>query len=141
MKMLLISAFILYAIIALVSLMQNHFLLKSADKRLNRANEMVVTLAHSADNLSESVSHLKDMMVHLEGVYTSRTEMVVKNRDEFRDSYIKLLKKYEEKEKQIQEMQEDLQKQNLMYANEIFHTIQEIAKKPTITNNPITTKS
>lgn len=141
MRILLFVAFIAYIVTTCVSLMQNHFLLKSADKRLNKANEMVVTLAHSADNLSESVSHLKDMMVHLEQVYTARTDMVIKNRDEFKDAYTKLLNRYEEKEKQIQEMQEDLQKQNLMYANEIFRTIQEIAKKPTITNNPITTKS
>ena len=117
--------------------MQNHFLLKSADKRLNKANEMVITLAHSADQLSSSISELKDMMVHLETVYTSRNDMLIKNRDDFKDSYIKLLKKYEIQEQEIKELQKLSQQQNLRFADEILHTIQEIARKPTITNNPI----
>lgn len=130
-------AFCSFLAVTCVSLMQNHFLLKSADKRLNKANEMVVTLAHSADNLAESVSHLKDMMVHLENVYTQRTDMVIKNRDEFKDAYQALLKNYKEKEEQIRDMQERQTQQNIKYAEEVFRTIQEMARKTTITNNPV----
>ena len=133
-----ILAFCVYLVVVCVSLAQNHFLLKSADKRLNKANEMVITLAHSADQLSASISELKDMMVHLESVYTSRNDMLVKNRDEFKDAYTKLLARYEEKEQQIKEMQVKQQEQNIKYVDEVFRTIQEMARKTTITNNPIT---
>lgn len=44
----------------------NHRLLKAADKRLSKANDMVMTLAHSADTLSQSISALKDLNVEMQ---------------------------------------------------------------------------
>lgn len=103
---------------------QNTELMKSADKRLDKANEMVLKMAHSADMLATTVSELKDMMVHLETVYTSRTDMVIKNRDEFKESYTKLLHRYEELGHKYENMMK-----------ESYNTVKELARRPTMTNN------
>lgn len=98
-------------------------LMTSADKRLAMANEMVLKLAGSADKLSESLIHLKEMMVHLEEAYTSRNDMLVKNRDEYRQAYEALLKRYNE-------LTADKDK----LADDMFNTLRELAGRPTITN-------
>lgn len=99
---------------------QNNTLLEHADHRLDKANEMVLTLAHSADQLSVSISHLKEMMVHLEQVYTSRNDMLVKNRDEYRSAYNALLSEYKEKDAKLEALR-----------NDAMGTLQELAHRPT----------
>lgn len=103
---------------------QNSEFLQSADHRLDKANEMVLTLAHSADSLASSIQHLKDMMVHLEEIYTQRNTALSKNRDEIMSAYTKLLKRYEE----LQDKHDQLNK-------DMFGTLQELARRPTIANN------
>lgn len=103
---------------------QNSKFIQDADKRLKMANDMVSTLAHSADNLSASVSDMKDMMVHLEQIYTSRNDMLVKNRDEFKEAYEKLLHTYTNLQQKYEETMKDS-----------YNTVKELARRPTFHNN------
>lgn len=103
---------------------QNNILLMHADERLESANKMVSTLAHSADLLSASISELKDMMVHLEQVYTSRNEQVIKNRDEIYTAYNKLLSQYV-----------NLQQKYDTHMEDANRTLLELARRPTSVNN------
>lgn len=114
----------LLAVIAVLLIWQNHAFLRSADKRLSKANDMVLTLAHSADNLAESIQHLKDMMVHLEQVYTSRNDAVIKSRDEITGAYKALLHRYTDLETKYENVMKDA-----------HATLAEIARRPTTTNN------
>ncbi len=128
MQMVAMGAFVTFIIIVMVMFLQNHYLLKAADKRLRMANQMVLKMAESADKLASSVSEMKDMMIHLEQVYTSRNDNLVKNRDEFKDAYVKLLERYKDLEKRLIDNYESNK-------DAIFATIRELAQKPTITNN------
>lgn len=101
---------------------------KSSDKRLEKANEMVLTLAHSADKLSVSVCEMKDMMVAMQKSYEDHLKVVQDNRDDFRDSYIKLLHKYELLESRIIDNYEK-------ESSSVYDAIRELAKKPTIHNS------
>lgn len=121
---LMLAVFILQYRLSKRLVQQNNTLLTNADHRLDRANEMVLTLAHSADELSKSVSELKDMMVHLEDEFNSRNAFLIKNRDEFRDAYTKLLRVYEEQQHKYESVMQ-----------ESYNTLKELAKRPTINNN------
>lgn len=105
---------------------QNNTLLIHADERLDRANQMVLTLAHSADLLAGSVSELKEMMVHLEQVYVSRNEQILKNRDEYKAAYDKLLIQFEDQRARLRTL-----------ADEDHRALKELARRPTMntTNN------
>lgn len=103
---------------------QNSRFIYDADQRLKKANEMVIVLAHSADTLSSSVSEMKDMMIHLEKIYTERNNMLVKNRDEFKEAYEKLLHTYMSLQHKYEEMMSDS-----------YNTLKEIARRPTFANN------
>lgn len=109
---------------------QNNLIMESADKRLEMANKMVLKLAESADKLADSVSEMKDMMVHLEKVYTSRNDTLVKNRDEFKEAYTKLLHQYEGLQKRMFDRYDKME-------DESWQTLTEIARRPTMntTNN------
>lgn len=124
---LLLVVFIIHQVVIFTRIVrQNRTLIESADHRLDKANEMVLTLAHSADSLAASIQHLKDMMVHLEEVYTTRNNSLTKNRDEIMTAYTKLLRRYEE-----------LQDKHDLLNQEMFGTLQELARRPTMntTNN------
>lgn len=114
---------------------QNNILMDHADKRLDRANQIVHellekhttttnTLSHSADSLAASISHLKDMMVHLETVYTERNNSLSKNYDQLNNAHVKLTARYIDLENKY----DDLIKQ-------AYGTLQELARRPTTTNN------
>lgn len=104
---------------------QNNTLLAHADERLDRANEMVLTLAHSADKLSVSTHDLKDFAVRLKDDSMAEKAELIKTREDFRESYIKLLRQYELLDADYKSM------------------LKHLADKSTITNNnyPDTTKS
>lgn len=122
-----VDAFMCVIVVLLVFLnaflvWQNRYYIKSADKRLSKANEMVLTLTITGKDLAESIKALKDMMLHLEQVYTSRTDSVIKSRDQWELSYNKLLQRYtaiEDKYFKSQEKNQD--------------TVSEIARQPTYT--------
>lgn len=103
---------------------QNSKFIYDADQRLKKANEMVIILAYSADTLSSSVSEMKDMMIHLEKIYTERNNMLVKNRDEYKEAYGKLLHTYMNLQHKYEEMM-----------NDSYDTLKEIARRPTFANN------
>lgn len=89
-----IIGFILLVALFIMVIIQNNTLLRHADHRLDKANEMVLKLAHSADTLSNSVSQLKDMLVHIEQLSNTTTTCVAQNRDEYKEAYAKLLTRY-----------------------------------------------
>lgn len=122
---------VMFIFLMTVVSIHNRTLIKSADKRLEKANEMVLRLAGSADKLSETVSSMKELMITIEKTYTNQLEATKKNRDEFRDSYIKLLHKYEMLEARIID---DYEKEK----DRAFGAIREMAKKPTISNSNTT---
>lgn len=128
-------ALLLFVVALGIMMWYNHLLLKSADKRLKMANEMVLKLASSADKLAESVKDLKGMCVHLEQVYTARNQTLSKNRDEIMDAYKKLLVRHEELQTRFDDLQLSIREKYNTMSDELFHTMQEIARKPTITNN------
>lgn len=105
-----------------------YILIHSADKRLSKANEMVLTLAHSADRLAETISYLKDTIVYLEKQHKDHLKVVEDNRNELKDSYTKLLHKYEILEGRIIDNYEQEK-------NNAFEAIREMAKKPMIHNS------
>lgn len=105
----------------------NHQLMRGADRRLEKANEMVLALAHSADKLSESVIELKELSVHLQQSYDARIHELNNNRNDMKESYVKLLHKYEQLEGRIIDNYEKEK-------NSAFDAIREMAKKPTISN-------
>lgn len=85
---------------------------------------MVIILAHSVDTLSSSVSEMKDIMIHLEKIYMERNNMLVKNRDEYKEAYGKLLHTYMNLQHKYEEMM-----------NDSYDTLKEIARRPTFANN------
>lgn len=107
----------------------NHNLMKSADTRLSKANEMVLTLAHSADKLAESISVHKELLVQLQEDYNEKVRSIEVNRDDFRNAYTKLLAKYQLNE----EKRDSLNKQYI-------DTLRSLAERPTITNTHNTTE-
>ena len=115
---------LIFLVVLITSLVvQNNLLLRHADQRLDKANEMVLKLSHSCDILAHNNSELKDMLVHLEQVYTARNDTMKSNYDKIYDSYVKLLHKYEDLEG--------------TYIDELKHyqtTVHELARRPT-TNN------
>lgn len=111
--------------------------LKAADKRLEKANEMVLTLAHSADALASSISELKDMMIHLEQAYTKENAVIVQSRVEYREAYKKLLNRYEELQRSYDSIQQDTMMKYAKYSEDMFNTVKEMARKPTINNAPV----
>lgn len=122
--------FVAFAFVIMLAIMSayNHLLLKSADKRLSKANEMVLTLAHSADKLSESVSQMKELSICLKNNYEQRLSELEHNRDDLRDAYTKLLHKYENLNDRIINNYDKMK-------DESFHAMREMATKPTISNS------
>lgn len=105
---------------------QNNALLVHADQRLDRANEMVLKLAHSADLLSESIKALKDMAVQRAESYDIESKTLIASREEYKDAYTKLLVQFEEQRKRLREL-----------ADEDHRALKELAGRPTMntTNN------
>lgn len=130
-----VAALGMFVVVIFFMVLYAHLLLSGADKRLAMANEMVLKLAQSADCLASSVVEIKDMMVHLEKVYTSRNDMLVKNRDEFREAYLKLLNSYEVLQGKYETLQQDMSSRYGSMAEDLFRTVQDLAQKPTIQNN------
>ena len=103
---------------------QNNKILIQADKRLDRANEMVLTLTHSADLLSESVREMKDLSYNLTQSYEAERKVLTDNRDEYREAYGKLLKQFEAQREHLRQL-----------ADEDHRALKELASRPTINNN------
>lgn len=103
---------------------QNHSVLRSSDKRLAMANEMVLKLASSAATLADSLKQLKDLMSDMDRNYTKQIDLLMQRNEDFKDSYIKLLHRYEEKEQKIESMHEAA-----------LHTINSLATRGTYNNN------
>lgn len=111
-------------IAVLVSMLYcNYRLMKSADKRLSKANEMVLTLAHSADMLSQSVCVMKDIMTELRKEETDKYKQIEQNRDDFREAYTKLLQTYKVEQQEKKELY-----------NQYISSLRELANRPTIQN-------
>lgn len=120
---------------------QNNTLLSHADERLAMANKIVHdmlsehtrcinTLASSADSLAVSITDIKDMMLHIEKAYTTENAHIMKNRDEYKDAYGKLLKEFEVLRKKLQDL-----------ADEDHRALKELARRPTIANNNLPQKT
>lgn len=92
------------------SIDMNSLLIKSADSRLDRANEMVLLLA-------KSVSALKDICDDLEKKYTGHIEKVCINRD-------LMIKENIEMRKELSDLRHDM-----------FETLKDLARKPSISNS------
>lgn len=107
-----------------IILEQNNILLRHADERLESANKMVATLAHSADMLANSASDLKDLMLQLEETYTQKYKELSKNRDDIYHAYEKLLQTHMELQHKYDSHLEDGNR-----------TLMEIARRPTSVHN------
>lgn len=123
------------AIVVLLYLLSQHFifarlikqnsdLLIHADERLAQANEMVLMLSKTSSEVSNSMREMKDLMVHIESVYNARLDCVTKNRNDIMDAYTKLLTQFEELRHRHEAMMDDS-----------YHTMRELARRPTLTNN------
>lgn len=118
-----IIGFILLVALFIMVVIQNNMLLRHADHRLDKANEMVLKLAHSADTLASSVSELKDMLVHIEQLSNTTISCITRNRDEYKEAYANLLTRYKS-------LEEDYVSELKAYKG----TVHELAKRPTTTN-------
>lgn len=128
-------AIMLFVVSLSVMMWYNYQLIRSADRRLRMANEMVLKLASSADTLAQSVSEMKSMMVHLESVYTARNNVLSQHHDELLDSYKKLLARYEELQVKHDNLQQKQLQKYEQITDDMTRTVQEMARKPTIHNN------
>lgn len=105
---------------------QNNVLLTHADHRLDKANEMVLTLSHSADLLADSIKELKDMAIQRAESYENESKILIASREEYKTAYSKLLVQFEEQRKRLREL-----------ADEDHRALKELARRPTMntTNN------
>lgn len=124
---------VMFSIILAAMTYTNHQVLKSSDKRLESAHDMVKKLAHSADQLAASMSELKDLHIQTKKDFdkelAEKDNMITK----WESSYTKLLHKYESLEERIINNYEKMK-------DESFHALKEMAKKPTIHNSNVAEK-
>lgn len=106
-------------------------ILNGADQRLDRANTMVLentqtakTLAHSADKLAVVINDQKDFIYALQKEYLDYKRDKDKTIEDWHTSYIKLLHKYEE-----------LQKEKDEHNNKKDSLIAELARRAPMTTN------
>ena len=97
--------------------------MRHADKRLESVHKMVDRMAGSADKLAESICRMK------EEEDNSRIKQLIKNRDDFREAYNKLLQTYKV----------DRTKKEELY-NSYITALKDLASRPTINNTHSTTE-
>ncbi len=100
----------------------NSRLMRHADKRLESAHKMVDRMAGSADKLAESICRMKEED-------NSRIKQLIKNRDDFREAYSKLLQTYKVKRTKKEELY-----------NSYITALKDLASRPTINNTHSTTE-
>ena len=106
----------------------NSRLMRHADKRLESVHKMVDRMAGSADKLAESIRRMKDIISEMEKD-NSRIKQLIKNRDDFREAYNKLLQTYKV---------ESTKKEELY--NSYITALKDLASRPTINNTHSTTE-
>ena len=108
----------------------NSRLMRHADKRLESVHKMVDRMAGSADKLAESICRMKDIISEMkEEEDNSRIKQLIKNRDEFRDAYDKLLQTYKVERTKKEELY-----------NSYITALKDLASRPTINNTHSTTE-
>lgn len=134
----------LFIFILTITSFHNHALIKSADKRLEKANEMVNTLARSCDSLAKVNVEIKDLALSVKKDYIRQLEEMRKihdmeikelatNRDDYKQAYTALLERYNELDKALIDGYKKIQESH-------FRTIHDMAVKPTINNNNLSDK-
>ena len=106
----------------------NSRLMRHADKRLESVHKMVDRMAGSADKLAESICRMKDIISEMEED-NSRIKQLIKNRDDFRDAYDKLLHTYKVERTKKEELY-----------NSYITALKDLASRPTINNTHSTTE-
>lgn len=107
----------------------NSRLMRHADKRLESVHKMVDRMAGSADKLAESICRMKDIISEMEEEDNSRIKQLIKNRDDFRDAYNKLLQTYKVERTKKEELY-----------NSYITALKDLASRPTINNTHSTTE-
>lgn len=108
----------------------NSRLMRHADKRLESVHKMVDRMAGSADKLAESICRMKDIISEMkEEEDNSRIKQLIKNRDDFRDAYDKLLQTYKVERTKKEELY-----------NSYITALKDLASRPTINNTNSTTE-
>lgn len=115
---------ILSLVLIVVMAIQNYNLLHNADKRLDRANQMVLKLAESADTLAASVTELKDLCVRIREKDEIYIKEIQKNNDDYKHAYRSLLDKYNEVSAEYKAEIKEGQ-----------NTLRELARRQTSNNN------
>ena len=100
----------------------NSRLMRHADKRLESVHKMVDRMAGSADKLAESICRMKEED-------NSRIKQLIKNRDDFREAYNKLLQTYKVERTKKEELY-----------NSYITDLKDLASRPTINNTHSTTE-
>lgn len=101
----------------------NSHLMRHADKRLESVHKMVDRKAGSADKLAESICRMNDIISEMKEEDNSRIKQLIKNRDDFRDAYNKLLQTYKV----------ERTKKEKIY-NSYITALKDLASRPTINN-------
>ena len=112
----------------LLTIHVNSRLMRHADKRLESVHKMVDRMAGSADKLAESIRRMKDIISEMEKD-NSRIKQLIKNRDDFRDAYNKLLQTYKVERTKKEELY-----------NSYITALKDLASRPTINNTHSTTE-
>ena len=107
----------------------NSRLMRHADKRLEFVHKMVDRMAGSADKLAESICRMKDIISEMEEEDNGRIKQLIKNRDDFRDAYDKLLRTYKVERTKKEELN-----------NSYITALKDLASRPTINNTHSTTE-
>lgn len=108
----------------------NSRLMRHADKRLESVHKMVDRMAGSADKLAESICRMKDLISEMkEEEDNSRIKQLIKNRDDFREAYNKLLQTYKVERTKKEELY-----------NSYITALKDLASRPTINNTHSTTE-
>ena len=100
----------------------NSRLMRHADKRLEYVHKMMDRMAGSADKLAESICRMKEED-------NSRIKQLIKNRDDFREAYNKLLQTYKVERTKKEELY-----------NSYITALKDLASRPTINNTHSTTE-
>ena len=100
----------------------NSRLMRHADKRLESVHKMMDRMAGSADKLAESICRMKEED-------NSRIKQLIKNRDDFREAYNKLLQTYKVERTKKEELY-----------NSYITDLKDLASRPTINNTHSTTE-
>lgn len=107
----------------------NSRLMRHADKRLESVHKMVDRMAGSADKLAESICRMKDIISEKKEEDSSRIKQLIKNRDDFREAYNKLLQTYKVERTKKEELY-----------NSYITALKDLASRPTINNTHSTTE-